>query len=398
MEQHTQADFQTSQWQYRYDTRFSEPLGSARNQQAEIQLHPNNVRPRIGNFHDLEEALTRQTGEVKKINIYTVRHGKAGHNEKADRYTKNIAWRFFARLRANFDPGLTPRGEDDAVQSGRILRDLIDREGAPRPVTVYTSPLRRCIQTAMYMIREMGLGGRQDGPGVVLCVREGLREWMGWGHGHQSDRHGTVSDIRALIEQLNQGLRMRVRADIDYRLEKDPEVREGEIEDFGYETLTDVDVRIRSILDEIFNKERAGSCVMVILHNRSNKSFLRVMGHSQNEVDKLDLENCAVLSYLVERTILMSDELIERQEIERKGSAQRHNELRSALEEKGRRFTEAVDDVNKLSTLDLEELKQALDIEKEKGDIWAMRAFDDLHRCLSARGPGGGPKAPWIST
>lgn len=381
----------TSVWKYHYDVSFSQPLNSVVNdkQVPEVKLDAINIRPRTGNFSTLSTSLADKTDGTKKIHIYTVRHGTATHNEQSDIYSKPITQRFLAQLHANFDAKLTEEGVNDSVRAGTALKALIDHEGAPRPVRVYTSPLSRCVQTAMHMIRQLGLDPRHGGLGAELCVRDRLREWKGCRHNHQSDRRGTVSDILDLVARMNAWLGMDVWVNIGSCLPQQPwgvagETREDELEDVGSETYTDVDIRVRSVLDEIFEVEESGSCVLLVLHNRSNKSLLRALGHSQDEVHKLDVENCAILSYLVKRTRLTDDEI--RTRVWHEGdmgesSGQRSNDLAIALAELDQQNRLAAEEVRGLSEEDFQALADYLIGETQKDDTWATYAIIDLWNC-----------------
>ncbi|KUI55654.1 hypothetical protein VP1G_03017 [Cytospora mali] len=383
-------NFPPSEWSYSYNTNFSQPLSSVVNDKStpEVILDAVNIRPISGSFDPVNATLAVSTNGAKQIHMYAVRHGSATHNEQSDRFSKPISWRFFARIRANFDPGLTEKGIDDAKRSGRILKGLIFNEGAPRPVRLYTSPLKRCIETAMYMIKELELTLPNNGIGVMLCVREGLREWVGCGHDHQSDRRGTAFSIISHVADLNMDLELRVQTDIDPKLCTQAQVMhtEDQLENLGFETFTDVDMRVRSVLDEIFEVEKSGSCVMLVMHNRSHKCFLRVMGHSQDTVDKFDQANCAILSYLVRRTGIDGDELNERHEDESKNSEQWRTDLRSGLADKNQHYELAAEDVKRLSNEDYQSLENYLMSEAGEGDTWAEAAVIDLRSCRTGTG------------
>ncbi|ROW01233.1 hypothetical protein VMCG_05911 [Cytospora schulzeri] len=373
-------DSPTSAWNYYYDTNVSQPLNSVVNdkEEPEIKLDASNIRPRSGDFEQVNAALARTTNENKLIYIYTLRHGRAAHNEQSNRFSKSIAWRFFAGIRTNFDPRLTKDGIDEAKMAGQILKGLVDAEGAPRPMKVYTSPLSRCVQTAMHTIKELQLG-----PGVSLSVREGLREWKGYGQYHQSDRRGSVSDLLALVDGLNGSLGMEIRPEIDPGLlqQSQQEAMEDELKGLGSETFTDVDIRLRRILDEIFEVEQPGSCVMLVLHNRCNKSLLRLMGHSQDEVHNFDIENCAILSYLVKRTRLTDDEVRAREWNDRVGGCQQIYDQTIALGDKEQQHQLAAEEVKRLSAGEFQRLESYLISEKERGDVWAVSAVEDLYNC-----------------
>ncbi|KAH8776572.1 histidine phosphatase superfamily, partial [Diaporthe sp. PMI_573] len=226
--------------------------------------------------------------------IYIFRHGDTPHNEDADTWGKSVAWRYLSGLQKNFDPQITQTGVANATLASQYLSGMMRTESAPRPVTIYTSPLRRCIETSMHMIKHAGLDHpNPDGrwPPLKLLVKEGLREWMGYGHGHNSDRHGSRADIQALVEQLQVTLGLNISYHLDV----------PEQENLHDETYTDVDQRVCGVLNDIFDDASSGPYVMLVLHGRSNKSFLRVLGHQPAHVDNFEMSNCAILPYRVTR-------------------------------------------------------------------------------------------------
>lgn len=338
-----------SKYEYSYNHFISSPLASLKNPSGEVIRNKQNLTPPEG-FASVNEILYAAEGQEHQENIpdddhyrsqqkqqrchhnhhhhqkqkqkfiYTIRHGKAQHNALSSEYSKPISWRFLGRLRNTFDPRLTAEGVRDAQQIGQMLRDLITTDGAPRPRTVYTSPLRRCIQTAMYAISELRNldGNNQPQQQITLHVKEGLREWKGYDHNHQSDRRDITPNIVKLFKDLKKKLNVDVKLRVDGAQDR---VDEGPMR----ETYVDVDRRVRRVLDDIFgngnsqddnsddvdescddeeedeDEEESGNCAILVLHNRSNKSVLRVMGHTPAEAHDLDLENCAALGYLVRR-------------------------------------------------------------------------------------------------
>lgn len=349
--------------EFSYDKSVSSPLTSLQNSYGEVRRIKENIRPTHG-FALVNKALSKSNNKRKFI--YTMRHGKARHNAMSKEYTKPISWRFFPKLIDNFDPSLTPEGVRDAQHAGQILRELIQEEDAPKPVIIYTSPLRRCIQTAMYAIGALQLHQK-----VTLCVKEGLREWKGYDHNHQSDRRNTTPHILALFNDLQRQLNIDVEIELDGKQdnEDDPIMRE---------TYVDVDRRIRQVLDDIFDDDDS-SCAMLVLHNRSNKSVLRVMGHAHEEVHRLDKENCAILGYLMERTLLDPSAAQRRFEMEEENW---HGDKLMALEEKQDRYEQAAEDIEQYrqhNMLKLLDLRQYLGYRTLQGDEEAFKALLDMY-------------------
>lgn len=353
-----------SDYNYSYDKSITSPFDCIQNGDREVRRTKENIRPLQG-FAPVNKALSEASNKRKFI--YTLRHGKAQHNAMSKEYTKPISWRFLPKLLHNFDPILTPEGIRDAQHAGQLLRELIQEEHGPQPVIVYTSPLRRCIQTAMYTIGAMRFDQK-----VTLCVKEGLREWKGYDHDHQSDRRDTTPNILRLFDDLKRKLRVNVEIELDGKqdAEDDPIMRE---------TYVDVDRRIRKVLDDIFDDETQ-NCSMLVLHNRSNKSVLRVMGHTQEEVHKLDKENCAILGYLMERTPLHWSAAQRRFDVEEEDW---HRDKILALEEKQDRHQQAAEDIEGYRQNDvvkLRGLRDYLACWTLQGDEEAFKALIDLYQ------------------
>ncbi|KAI3401978.1 hypothetical protein diail_3952 [Diaporthe ilicicola] len=184
-------------------------------------------------------------------------------------------------------------------------------------------------------IKKAGLDqpGHGCGP-VTLRIKEGLREWMGYGHGHQSDRKGGRQQIAALVDSLRTelGIGSGVRCELDV----------PEQEQFHDEVYVDVDRRVRAVLDGIFSDAGSGACVMLVLHNRCNKSLLRVLGHAPADVDAWELANCAMLSYRVTRAWLNDHGVAERAHYEQ---FQRQEDVQNSEDSKRVRLAAGVEQV-----------------------------------------------------
>lgn len=323
----------------------------------------------------LSNAPTSSSGETKII--YTLRHGNTPHNEDSHTWGKPVAWRYLSGLAKNFDPPITADGVSNADLAARYLSSAMHNETAPRPLAIYSSPLRRCIQTAMRFIQQAGLHRPSpDGrfPPVTLHIKEGLREWMGYGHNHQSDHKGSRAEIQALVGQLSAELGVSVAYELDVT----------EHEDFHDETYTDVDQRVRGVLDDIFNNPGSGGCVMLVLHSRCNKSLLRVMGHPPAAVDNFEMANCAVLPYRVARRMLDGREVAWRGQHEYE---QWHRDQAEAEARKSERHWQAVEDVRAWETDPgsrhrLENLWDTLRFYQGHNDPAAGGALDLLERDL----------------
>lgn len=325
-------------WAYSHDASFSDPVNSPRmirvaDPRQPIALTRENIQPEGGFEAQLRNAPIGNYNETKII--YAVRHGNTPHNEDSETWGKAVAWRYLSGLAKNFDPQITNEGVSNAITAAQYLSEMVHGQSAPRPLVIYSSPLRRCVETAMHLIKQAGLSyPTPDGrlPPVTLHVKEGLREWMGYGHGHQSDRKGSRADIQALVGHLETELGVAV----DYYLDV------PEQEYFHDEVYINVDQRVRSVLNDIFNNPNSGDCVMLVLHSRCHKSLLRVLGHPPAAVDNFEMANCAVLPYRVVRRMLDGQEVAAREAYEVQQGQQDQHQAELAKRE---RAWEAVEDV-----------------------------------------------------
>lgn len=370
-------------WAYSYDASFSNPVYSKRfirspTPRQPVALHPANIRPEGGFEAALRNTPSNSDDGTTKT-IYAVRHGNTPHNDDFETWGKPVAWRYLSGLVKNFDPQITPEGALNVARAGQFLSDMVRTESAPRPVTIYSSPLRRCVESSIHMIKQAGLDEpRADGhgrPPVTLRVKEGLREWMGYGHGHQSDRKGSRDEIKKLVEQLQASLGVNVPYELDV----------PEHEDFHDEVYLDVDRRVRGVLDDMYRDTSSGTCVMIMLHSRCNKSLLRVLGHPPADVDNFEVANCAVLPYRVTRRRLDGDEVAARAEYE---DAQWHEDHRQAQEITSSRNRQAVEDVrawdvDPVSRHRLESLRDVLRYNTSQGDPAAGPALQILEEDLN---------------
>lgn len=369
-------------WNYSHDASFSDPVNSPRTIRLSAPRQPvalarENFQPERGFEAQLSNGPISNDNENKII--YAVRHGNTPHNEDSETWGKPVAWRYLSGLAKNFDPQITPEGISNAATAAQYLSEMIHGHSAPRPLVVYSSPLRRCVETAMHMIKQARMHyPAADGrlPPITLHVKEGLREWMGYGHGHQSDRKGSRADIQALVERLKSELGVHVDCILDV----------PEQEDLHDEVYINVDQRVRGVLDDIFNSPNSGGCVMLVLHSRCHKSLLRVLGHPPAAVDDFEMANCAVLPYRITRRMLDGGEVAARAAYE---DTQWREDQHQAEVCKSARAQQAVEDVrawNKDPSLRhlLDSLRNLLRFRNGKGDPAADFALgmleDDVNR------------------
>lgn len=135
-------------------------------------------------------------------------------------------------------------------------------EAIPLPQSYYTSPLRRCIDTAELTFADLPLP--EDRP-FKVTIKEMVRETMGI---HTCDQRSSKSAISKVVEQehfiFEAGF---AEADELWR----PDVRESNAE---------VDARMQSVLNDIFAHDPS-EVVSLTAHSGAIASMLRVSGHQE---------------------------------------------------------------------------------------------------------------------
>lgn len=94
----------------------------------------------------IERSMTNtpNTSNMQRVRLMLIRHGQSGNKEKSEGSA------------ASKDPGLSQLGHDQAGKLGnRMGRDL--RKACPGGVMVVSSPMRRCLFTALPTVRALNL-------------------------------------------------------------------------------------------------------------------------------------------------------------------------------------------------------------------------------------------------
>ncbi|KAH3949708.1 hypothetical protein HBH53_085690 [Parastagonospora nodorum] len=123
--------------------------------------------------HYLTYLNAKNSGQEKYKMLYIVRHGQGVHNVVEEEVGRDEWNRYWAKVpgddsRRWLDADLTPHGEQQATD----ISSLWVPGGVDPPRSIYTSPLRRCLQTTQLgfapLIKER-----------VPVIKERLRERLG---------------------------------------------------------------------------------------------------------------------------------------------------------------------------------------------------------------------------
>jgi broad specificity phosphatase PhoE len=263
----------------------------------------------LGSYENVEHLLPPRNKSWKEVVanvknlketkiVYVTRHGNSDHNNKSREYGKPLYYQFYAKDPQDIDPKLSDNGIEQAKEVGGMIKYMARNHGLPLPMSFYSSPLRRCVQTAIYATKGMFGPTWND----AIHVRDGLREWIGWDHHHSSDKTSRKSEIVKFARDIGGTV------EHDRKSEDDPLVQDNEF--IKKEAYADVRRRIEETLNEIYDNDDAKT-IHLFLHNRCFRSFLRVIGHAEEE--EFDMENCATVVFLVTREMEPNKEKKKRQ-------------------------------------------------------------------------------------
>ncbi|ETS79433.1 hypothetical protein PFICI_09286 [Pestalotiopsis fici W106-1] len=194
--------------------------------------------------------------------VFVTRHGQGHHNvQEAKVGTKE--WEgHWALLDGDgtvtwADADLTEKGQQQAVETGRIWAELIQEREMPFPV-LYCSPLQRCLKTSRIIYQDLSAKrGRLYRP----IVKELLREQMGR---HTCDRRSPRSWIQANFPEcvFEDGF---TEADELFR----SDVRETDDEGIAREHV---------VLEDIFAHEPA-DFIALTMHSAASRFLMEAIGH-----------------------------------------------------------------------------------------------------------------------
>lgn len=167
------------------------------------------IRPMQGiSWQAIKEELDGcDEGDCKLI--FLARHGHAKHNELKERWSRPIFHaslsllgacgtrdnltqltlkfyqKFISQNPQYADPDLTETGKMQAQHIGRAVRGELEANSVfpkLRSGSFYTSPLRRCITTAVAISNAAYWREHSDSTEPHIDVVDNFREWLGWNH------------------------------------------------------------------------------------------------------------------------------------------------------------------------------------------------------------------------
>ncbi|GJN67811.1 hypothetical protein PLICBS_001853 [Purpureocillium lilacinum] len=223
---------------------------------------------RFARWVDYLNSNCRNDGRTRYKVLVMGRHGQGWHNV-AETYYGTPAWNcYWAELDGNgtatwADPLLTPQGAAEASRANAYFASRLRDHGMPAFDSYYSSPLKRCIQTADGTFSSLHLpAGKPFRPTIKELFREGISI-------HTCDRRSTRREIRAF-------------APASFRFEEgfteEDELWQG-AQSKG-ETEAHEQARSKTVLDDVFAHDD-GTWLSVTSHSGEIRSLLAVLGHRE---------------------------------------------------------------------------------------------------------------------
>lgn len=174
------------------------------------------------------------------------------------------------------------------------------------PGSFYTSPLRRCITTAVAISNAAHRKGHMESKEPHIHVVDNFREWLGWNHNQQNDTRSTRTDIE---DHAATSMGIELSFPLAF-----PETDEMFLQSPLEETWVQVDQRWEETLRFIFETD-SNKVICISGHNRCIQSGFRTMGYAvddetlRHNFGIMNMRNGAMVAFLVRRCRLDATEV-----------------------------------------------------------------------------------------
>ncbi|KAJ6437268.1 phosphoglycerate mutase [Purpureocillium lavendulum] len=223
---------------------------------------------RFKRWVDYLNSNCRNDGRTRYKVLIMGRHGQGWHNA-AETFYGTPAWNcYWAELDGNgtatwADPLLTPQGAAEASRANAYFASRLRDHGMPAFDSYYSSPLKRCIQTADGTFSSLDLPRNKPfRPTIKELFREGISI-------HTCDRRSTRREIRDF-------------SPASFRFEDGFAEHDELWEGAQSKGETDAHQRARSktVLDDVFAHDD-GTWISVTSHSGEIRALLAVLGHRE---------------------------------------------------------------------------------------------------------------------
>jgi len=229
------------------------------------------IPPRFGLQDDSDERWAKFRGEIERLNasapsgtqykvVFLGRHGEGYHNVAMAKYTTEEWMSCQTRLNGDGelvwgpDPELTELGVEQAKHAYRAWKAELEYN-IPLPEKLYSSPMRRAIKTNQVTFEGLLR------PGLKTTIVENIRE---------KNCVSTCDKRRKKSE---------IATDFpDYPFEEGFTEEDETWKPEDRETLEELDIRAKKVLDMIFDNDKE-QFISITSHHGFIGAFLRVCGH-----------------------------------------------------------------------------------------------------------------------
>ncbi|PNP51252.1 hypothetical protein THARTR1_08156 [Trichoderma harzianum] len=216
-------------------------------------------------MHHLNHLNTEAGGQARYKLIFVIRHGQGFHNVKETQVGRADWEAKWALLDGDDEmtwanARLTEKGKSQALEIKATLESDIREMKIPMPGKCYTSPLARCLETTRLAFS--GLEWPSDQPFKPI-IKEALRERLGR---HTCDRRSTRSWIESNYAEF----------EIEPGFTEQDELWQPNYR----ETIDEHVVRVRQLLDDIFNSEES-TVISFTAHSGTIRALYALTGHKE---------------------------------------------------------------------------------------------------------------------
>ncbi|KJK76604.1 hypothetical protein H634G_08192 [Metarhizium anisopliae BRIP 53293] len=195
--------------------------------------------------------------------VFFGRHGQGYHNV-AESYYGTPAWNcYWAELEGNgtitwADPLLTPDGFKEAEKANGFYKTLYEQQNMPHFESYYSSPLKRCLQTANTTFSTLKMPAEHP---FVPTIKELFREDISI---HTCDRRSTKSEIARFMPgwKFEEGF-----------TEKDELWQADKGETSAHQVA-----RSKAVLDDVFTND-GSTWISVTSHSGEIAALLTALNH-----------------------------------------------------------------------------------------------------------------------
>ncbi|RFU78647.1 phosphoglycerate mutase [Trichoderma arundinaceum] len=259
---------------------------------SDAHFDPHHKKTQWQRFANYVDSLNHECGKDAQVNykvLFMGRHGEGWHNT-AESYYGTPAWNcYWAELDGNgtsvwADAQLTPNGVAQAQKANAYYKSRFEKEKLPYFQSYYSSPLKRCIQTANYTFASLNLPHSHPFKPVI---KELFREDISI---HTCDRRSTKTQIHAFAPnfQFEEGFS---ETDLLWRGDQD----QGE-------TSAHQAARSKIALDDVFSHDD-NTWISLSSHSGEIGSILSVLNHRSFSLSTGQIIPVLVKAELVEPTV-----------------------------------------------------------------------------------------------